>query len=95
MPDGTTPVINRFLGEADIRITNIQPEEGQVNFYMLSSWGTPVNVALDFVVIDPPAQMFDTSSGATYSLTSAPTPAPTPAPPGPIVGTKPKEQKLG
>jgi hypothetical protein len=93
MPDGTTPEIQRFHGKATITISKIVPEDGQVNFDMLSDWGTPVNVALDFVVIDSPAQMIDASSGTTYTLTPAPTPAP--SKPGPIVGTRPEPFRRG
>jgi hypothetical protein len=65
---GDTPVIDRFLGDAPISINNIAPEEGVVNFYITIDYKTPIDVAVDFVIIDPPANMVDASSGAVYSL---------------------------
>jgi hypothetical protein len=65
---GDTPVIDRFLGDAPISINNIAPEEGVVNFYITIDYKTPIDVAADFVIIDPPANMVDASSGAVYSL---------------------------
>jgi hypothetical protein len=65
---GDTPVIDRFLGDAPISINNVAPEEGVVNFYITIDYKTPIDVAVDFVIIDPPANMVDASSGAVYSL---------------------------
>jgi hypothetical protein len=39
-----------------------------VNFYITIDYKTPIDVAVDFVIIDPPANMVDASSGAVYSL---------------------------
>jgi hypothetical protein len=67
-----TPIIDRFLGDASISISNIAPEEGVVSFYITVDWKTPIDVAIDFVIVDPPANMVDASSGAVYSLATAP-----------------------
>ncbi len=43
-----------------------------VGFYITVDWKTPIDVAVDFVIIDPPANMVDASSGAVYSLAAPP-----------------------
>ncbi len=47
-----------------------------VNFYILIDFKNPIDVAVDFVIVDPPELMVDANSGAVYSLT-APAPRPT------------------
>jgi hypothetical protein len=71
-----TPIIDRFLGDAPISISNIAPEEGMVSFYITIDWKNPIDVAVDFVIVDPPGLMVDANSGAVYSL-AQPVPQPT------------------
>ena len=68
---GGTPVIDRYLGDAEIRISNIAPEEGVVGFYITVDWSSPLNIAVDFMIIDPPGLLVDAGSGAVYPLASA------------------------
>jgi hypothetical protein len=68
---GGTPVIDRYLGDAEVIVSNIAPEEGIVSFYITVDWKAPLNIAVDFVIIDPPGLMVDAGSGAVYPLASA------------------------
>jgi hypothetical protein len=43
-----------------------------VNFYITIEYKTPIDVAVDFVIVDPPANMVDAGSGAVYSLAAPP-----------------------
>jgi hypothetical protein len=43
-----------------------------VSFYITVDCKTPIDVAVDFVIVDPPTLMVDAGSGAVYSLASAP-----------------------
>jgi hypothetical protein len=66
------PVIDRYIGDAEIRIGGIAPEEGVVHFVVTVDWKSPLDIAVDFVVLDPPPLMVDAGSGAVYPLPSAP-----------------------
>ena len=52
-----TPVIERFVGAAPITIRNIAPQDGFVDFWIDVEWADPLDVAVDIVVLDPPAFM--------------------------------------
>jgi hypothetical protein len=69
--DNGVPVIDRFIGDAPITINNISPVEGQVNFCINVDFGSPLNIAVDFVVFDPPQFMVDSGPGTVYPLSAA------------------------
>jgi hypothetical protein len=66
------PVIDRFIGDAEIQLSNIAPEEGIVSFIVTIDFKSPINVAVDFLILDPPNLMVDAGSGAVYALPTAP-----------------------
>jgi hypothetical protein len=52
-----TPVFERFIGDAPITVRNIAPNEGYVDFWIFVDWDEPLDIAVDIVVLDPPALM--------------------------------------
>ncbi len=52
-----TPIFERFIGDAAITVRNIAPQEGFVDFWIYVDWESPLDVAVDLVVLDPPNQM--------------------------------------
>jgi hypothetical protein len=69
--DNGVPVIDRYVGDAPITVCNISPREGQVNFCLNVDWGSPLTIAVDFVVFDPPQYLVDAGPGTVYPLGAA------------------------
>jgi len=71
-----TPVIERFIGDAPITVRNIAPQEGFVEFWIYVEWKDPLDVAVDIVVLDPPALMVlvdrDMQNQETFQVDTSP-----------------------
>jgi hypothetical protein len=52
--NGGVFVGGRFLGAADVSIRNVSPQDGIVHFVLFVDWGSPLDIAVDIVVFDPP-----------------------------------------
>lgn len=50
--------ISHRRGDAVIGISNINPHENGVEFYLHVDWADPLDVTLDITVLDPPEQAF-------------------------------------
>jgi hypothetical protein len=70
------PVFERFIGDAPITVRNIAPQEGFVDFWIYVEWQEPLDVAVDIVVLDPPALMVvvapDMQSQETFQVDASP-----------------------
>jgi hypothetical protein len=70
------PVFERFIGDAPITVRNIAPQEGFVDFWIYVEWQDPLDVAVDIVVLDPPALMVvmapDMQSQETFQVDASP-----------------------
>ena len=70
------PVFDRFIGNAPITVRNIAPQEGFVDFWIYVEWQDPLDVAVDIVVLDPPALMVvvapDMQSQETFEVDASP-----------------------
>jgi hypothetical protein len=46
----------RFVGAADVAVKNVSPREGEVFFAIMVDFPTPLDIAVDITILDPPSQ---------------------------------------
>ena len=56
-PQSFTPQFDRFVGAANVSVLNVAPSEGRVDFVVQVDWPTPLSIAMDITIMDPPAEV--------------------------------------
>ncbi len=56
-PQAFTPIFSRFVGSANVSVSNVAPSAGRVDFVLNVDWGSPLNVSMDITIMDPPVEV--------------------------------------